>query len=418
MKTHKRKSLIWVVALIIAASSSLLTSRAAAEKSGLASDNWITLEADSVLAQNAALALRHLAAARDDLANNNIPSAQAEIGKIQDIMGRMKAHFRTIRSQELIAGARIRLGYENPKQVLAYLDLITPTLEEDISNPSTLAEAKQALARAEGFLENSDKDAADRELAVLTDVLLYKTRARPLALAEKHLVAAASDLDKKNPKDADLALAASQDELTLIAFNFYSPTTRAERSLRQAALEGQRHRWGAAEASLERASHAIERTLTDASISGRTELENLNGEIRSLIGKSTEKGEQWRRSVVGLWERAESLGKRAREYETAAFANFQSSDANAGNLIEAKLHVDYAESYEFTTEEPGKAASELGKAEVYLQKARPRLGGKEEAALDTAEKELKAVKANLGKKDPKQSERYRVLKENLSQLIY
>ena len=216
MKTRNLTSLIGTLLLAASANFMLVSECSAIEKVNSSSKNDITPETDSILAQNAANALRQLASARSDISKNNIPDAQAAIGKTLDIMDRMKARFATMRLQELIAAARIRLTYQEPKKVLAYLELINPVFE-DIREPSALTEVKRALARAEGFLKNSDKDAADRELAALTDVLLYRTEVRPLALAEKHLLTAASELDKKNTEGANRALAESENNLNILA---------------------------------------------------------------------------------------------------------------------------------------------------------------------------------------------------------
>jgi hypothetical protein len=99
MKTLKLTG--WILALLFVAcpSHTLIANCAAAENANSSPKNRNALEADSVFAQDAALALRHLAFARMDISKKNISGAQAEIGSTLDIMDRMEARFATIRLQ-------------------------------------------------------------------------------------------------------------------------------------------------------------------------------------------------------------------------------------------------------------------------------------------------------------------------------
>jgi hypothetical protein len=417
MKTLKLTSLIGAFLLVASPGSMLMSYSFAVERPNSSSHDWMTSQTHSILAYNAARALRHLASAQRDIAQNNIHGAQSELGQALTVIDQMKAKFVTARLQELIAAARIRLTYQEPKKVLAYLELITPSFE-DIPVPAAVKEVKQALLRAEGFLKNNDNDAADRELAALMDFLVYQTAARPVVLAEKHLLAAASELDKQHRAIADRAISASEDNLNIIAFGMYSPLFETQNSLRQAALDHAVGRWAAARVSLKKASRAIEQALKHAGVKGRDELQNLNGDIQGLLANSAQNGKKVGSSIKELWERGESLAERALDYQTATWDKFQSSRPDANDLIEAKLHVAYAEIYEFTRGETQKSAKELEKAESYLRKAELRMTKNEKTAMDSVEKDLKEVKTDLGKNYPGERERYATIRESLSQLIH
>ena len=106
------------------------------------------------------------------------------------------------------------------------------------------------------------------------------------------------------------------------------------------------------------------------------------------------------------------------DYQNAAWEKFHSSDADAEDIIEAKLHIAYAEIYEFTTGETQKSATELDNAEAYLQKAAPRLSASEKTTMDMVNKDLRQVKAELGKNQSKQLERYATIRDSLSQMVH
>jgi len=408
-----------MAALLLVAGPELMlaTYSSAVEKPNPSAQDSMTAQTDSVVAYNAARTLRHLASARKDIAQKNISGAQRELGEALTVIGQMKSRYLTARLQELIAAARIRLTYQEPNRVLAYLELITPAFE-DIPDPALLKEAKQALRRVEGVLKNSDKEAADRELAALMNLLVSQTEVRPLALAEKHLLTAASELDKQRGEIADRAIAASENNLNIIAFGMYSPFSETQKSLRRAALDYAAGRGAAAETGLEQASRAMEQSLKNAGLKGRQELQSLNADIRSLTAKSVQSGEKAGSSIKALWQRGESLAERALDYQTAAWEKFQSSRTDADDLIEAKLHLDYAEIYQFTTGETQQSAKELAIAESYLKKAEPQTSETEKAAMESVQKGLINLKRELGKKDVGQREQYATIRDILSGLIH
>jgi hypothetical protein len=369
----------------------------ASEAPSQKSQDWRTPWADRIVVNYATNALRYLASARQNIAQNNIGGAQSELGRALTVIDRMKSRFLAIRLQDLAVGARIRLTYQNPNEALAYLRLIAPSFNDLPQAGSLKKDVQATLARAETALRNNNKNAADRELAAVTDALAYDSPARPLSLAEKHMFAAASELEKQQGPTADREIAAAENDLNVIAFGAYMPFSETQKSLGQAALDNAAARATDAKASLERASRALAYTLKDAGLKGRAELENLDQDIRALIATSAQSGEKLGSSIHQLWQRGESLTERALDYETAAWVKFQSSKADAGDLIEAKLHVDFAEIYEFTTGDTKKAAAELNQAQAYLQKASPLLSAREKSTVNAVNQDLGRWRLSLAR---------------------
>ena len=82
------------------------------------------------MAFNSAKALPYLASARNDIGRNNIHGAQSEVGQALTLIDEMKARFPVVRLEELIAGARIRLSYEEPKTSVGVLGIDYPCAGE------------------------------------------------------------------------------------------------------------------------------------------------------------------------------------------------------------------------------------------------------------------------------------------------
>lgn len=417
MKT--RKFILLIEALFVVVGLNLTLVSLASTTRGPLSDSQTLMMPDGVsfIAFNVAKTLRHLASARRDIFQKKISSAQSELGEALTLIDEMKSRFLSSRLQELVATGRIRLTYQEPKQVLAYLELITPAFA-DIQEPAAAREAKDMLVRTEGFLKKSDKETADLELAALMEVLIDKTATRSLAHAERQVLNAASELNRHQMRNADQAVERAEGGLRIIAFGEYMPLVQTKQTSRQAHLDHAKGRWPAAKADLEQASRYLEHALTDASARGQKEIRNLYDDIRGLLVKSTQSREQLGKTIKGLWERGESLAERARDFENAGWERFQASSPGAVNLIEARLHVNYAETYELTTGENQKAGTALDRANSYLSKAVPQMSENVKPKLEGIETELTAAKMAVGTNDRAQKDRYDSIKDDLTRLIY
>jgi YfdX protein len=410
------KMVIATLLVLLVPNPSLAYSRSENDQAASRLQRFLTPDEEFIMAFNSAKALPHLASARKDIVRNNIPGAQSEVGQALTLIDEMKSRFPVIRLEELIAAARIRLSYEEPKLALAYLELITPALA-NIQEPAASSEATEALERAKAFLKNSDKEAADHELAALEEVLNFKTAARPAGLVEKYLLAAEAQLDKSQPENADRSIEAAEDSLRFLAVKVDTPMFQAKQSLWQATLDYTAGRWSAAKADLGRASALLEQAVKTASTDSRVEIRSLDRDVHELIKKTAQDEQILGDSISGLWRRSESLADRAFDYQVAAWEKLQSAGTGSEDLIEAKLHVAYAEIDEFTSRDKQKSETELEKAESYIGQAIPQMSGKAKPELEKVEKELTLAKTEIRKDEPGQKERYAAIKDTLSSLI-
>jgi hypothetical protein len=405
-----------LVLLVPNASRAYSSSRSGDDEGEFRLQRFLTPDEEFIVAFNSAKALPYLASARKDIGRNNISGAQSEVGQALTLIDEMKSRFPVIRLEELIAAARIRLSYEEPKQALAYLELITPALA-NIEEPAASREATEALDRAKNFLKNSDKEAADHELAALEGILNFKTAARPMELAEKNLLAAEAQLDKSQPENADRSIEAAEDSLRFMAVKVDTPMFQAKQSLWQATLDYTAGRWSAAKADLDRASALLEQAVKSASAESRGEIQSLDRDVHALIKKAAQDEQGLGDSINGLWRRSESLADRALDYQVAAWEKLQSTGAGSEDLIEAKLHVAYAEIGEFTSGDKQNAETELEKAMSYLKEAIPQMSTKAGPELKKIDNELTVTKAAIGKNESSQRERYAAIEDSLSCLI-
>jgi hypothetical protein len=360
--------------------------------------------------------VRNIAMVRRDLSQKKIPDAQNDLGQALTEIDRMKSRFVTSRLQELVEAARIRLTYEQPNQVLNYLDSIMPLLT-DIQEPRASKEAHDALEHAKTALKSNDKKAADNELARLNNVLVYDTATRPLALAERSLLQAAAELNQGRIRSAERSLESAESRMRSMAIELGTPLSRAKEELRQAAAHESAGRRSDITMNLQDASILLDEAVNRASAGGRDDLRELKRDTESIINHVKEGGKHFSDSLAGLLKRIDAVQQRAFEYNDAAWEKFQASSPGSQDLIDARLHLRFAEIYEFTTGENDQARAELNKAESYVEKAKSLVSEQHKSELTELIKKLAATNAGIGKHSGEQNKRYAAAETTLSQLI-
>jgi hypothetical protein len=375
----------------------------------------LTADQEFVMAFTAARALRYVASARGYIVQKDIPAAERELGTARMLVDDMNAQFPAARADELISTARIHLTYEAPKRVIADLGSITFALAG--MNPDAQKEVRQHLDRARNLMEKGDRT-ADQELAAAAEALTYTRSERPLRRVEKQLMAAEKELNNRRTDDADHSLQAAESGLKIIAVQVDSPMFQTKLHLWRATSNYAAGHWTEAKADLKRAAAFSEQAVKSATAETRAEIQDLYGDIGALLNKFNVSERRLGNSIRGVWERSDALVERTLDYNTAAWEKFQSTNPASPDLIQAKLHVAYADSYELTTGDKQKAGIELAKAESYLTKAEAQMNDPAKPKLDAIDKELSAAKTEVGKNDAEQRARYETIQDDLARMIH
>ena len=94
--------------------------------------------------------------------------------------------------------------------------------------------------------------------------------------------------------------------------------------------------------------------------------------------------------------------------------------AREDNLIEAKLHLAYAESYQVTSAEPANAADELVWVEEYLAKAlqSPSLGVDARRKITELKKKIEQIKLHTEKRDDAVQRSYDAISTELNGMVH
>jgi hypothetical protein len=415
---NSKKSLLLAVVLLAVAfgEPNYASSLSAKDPTDLKPERSLTPAEEFIMAANAAKALRYAASARKNIAEKNTSAAQKDVGQAIVLMDQIKSRVPEARFQDLVEAARIRLSYEEPKDVIAYLETISPA-PATLQDPAALKEVNKAFEGAKKYLQNSDKKGADQELAALSEFLNYSTPVRPVAFAEKDLLTAAAELDQRRTESADRSIKEAEKPLELMATQIDTPLAQAKQSLSEAVREATAGRWGSAKGYLSRASAKLDDALKRASAETQSDIRELGSDIRATVRASNQKRETMVARISEFAARSEALGQRALDYETAAWEKIQSHGPPSKQVIEANLHVAYAQIYEFTSGDRRKAATELAKAASHLEKADQEANAEGKLKLKDIQKQVSTAQGELAKGRPVQKEQYATINIALNRLI-
>jgi hypothetical protein len=371
-------------------------------------------EEQAVLSSSASKVLRHIAQAREDIHKKDLNSAANELKQAHKLIDIIKASMPMVKVKDHIWVAKKHLSYENTEEVLPDLIPIYASLDE-IEKTIPVDKARAHIDKAKKHLEKGNKEGAQEELKLADEALIYTEIDLPLKSTEKHINAAQDYLDKKDSEKADKALKAAEDGVRFISIYGYSPLARAKKSLWKATKNYAAGEMDAAKRELKKAKAYVQKALQSSEGKSKTEAEKLLKEIEALGIRVENKTEEAGSLFKGLWERAQALT----EYSAEHFVIFGETTA-VSDLIDAKLHTAYAESYYLTEGEKDKALEEIGKADSYLSKAMKLVNETVKLRLYNMEKELEQVKSDTAssKKDDAVKERFEDIKFELADIIY
>ena len=122
-------------------------------------------------------------------------------------------------------------------------------------------------------------------------------------------------------------------------------------------------------------------------------------------------------AITNLWERSKALSEREAEHISTGWQKLRSESKVKTDLIEAKLHIAYAGTYQFITGNADKAGAEIDKAKDYLNSAAKNADSKAKTKINDMGKKMDEIKKDLHSKKEAAKMRYEIIKGDLGQLI-
>ncbi len=361
--------------------------------------------------------LRDITQARSDIHKSDLADAKevlqrARLG-IEFIMKSSPA----AQVRNYIWVAKQHLSYENRDTILRDFIAIHSSLKS-LGKMRYVENARRYINKAMHALKNEDRDSAELELEFADKALVDGQLNLPLSIVEGYVVSAQEDLTSNEPEKADQALKRAENEFQFIVVDVYSSLPRTGGSTGASEKTSAKREYVVAKKELDHAGEYLRKTLRSGDAEIRKEAEKLSGVLAVLRGKGEKIGNAGKREVESLWERTKALAERDAEYTDLIARKVGTISRTKRNLMDAKLHLLYAETYHMTTGDKQKAGSELRKAERDIRDAMKQADEATRTQLVNLDKKLKELQSALNRKDTYIKRLYSTVEEELAQLIY
>ncbi|WP_353643295.1 hypothetical protein [Mesorhizobium sp. WSM2239] len=238
---------------------------------------------------------------------------------------------------------------------------------------STASNALRHITLARRNLESRNFDAADQELgkalglldlaqsAFPADRSLTETKI-PLGATRRLITEAREELQRRDILAVDAALKAAEDNVAYLTAAYQRPLVEAHQSLLQATQDYTAGVYDAATAKLDHAILYLERVAKDGNNETRSAAQALSKDAQSLKADIEKNSGDVSSRLDELWRKAEAISKRSAAYVEAELLRAGAKSKLQSDMIEAKLHLSYAEIARFTLHDREQTAEELGLA--------------------------------------------------------
>jgi hypothetical protein len=363
-------------------------------------------------------ALRHIVQARAYIHEKAPGKAGYEVAETVRLLRTIRDNLSPKLVRDRIWIARKHLEFEPASEILGDFPAIYAALDDiDIYLPTD--KAKRHIDRAREHLEKKDKREADRELELADKSLVSVEVEIPLLSVGNYIFSAQEYLNTNNDEKADRALKIAEQKTQAVSLIVGSPLRAAQRSFRGAIKQYSAGKMAEARMYVEQAKASLEQVLKLGDTTAREEAGKLYKDVTDLERKINKGGKAGRTALMAALEKSQALIEREAEYLAAGWAKAEATKPLENMMIEAKLHVAYAETYQVTAGEPANAVKELDKAEHYLAKAlkNESLGIAAQQNIRAMTKKLEDLKLHPEKSDSSIEESYDAIKAELGGMI-
>lgn len=384
------------------------------------STGHISPQQKDIISSAADKVLRRIAQARGDLHEKDYSEALSELKKADTLLVIIAEGLPTTKVKDHIWVAHKHLQYENTKTVLPDFVPIYSSLD-DISGFVPTQLARRHLNEARKALKKGKKQAAGEGLRAASAALIYTEEDLPLHYTTKHVHRAETDIKKKHYKQADKVLKSAEDSVNYLSLDVPSPLTVAKD-----ALDGATDHYFAGEDSEAKAQLSRAIRYLDAASHGDDELSakmsaKLTRDAKALLPKLAKHTSATKDRLAALLERVRALSERDIESYSTAWDIVQGADPIKPLVIEAQLHIAYAETDAHILGQSGAAKKQLNQALTLLKRAHAKTDKNFATPLTAVEKEVTALEketdAKSAAKKGEATDDFETTKGQLRQMI-
>jgi len=336
--------------------------------------------------------LHHIVEARGAIHRGEAKRAEQELHQALTLIDHIKTVRPATRVADHIWVAEKHLDYQEPHEVA--LDLIPIEVSlADLEEVVSARRAQRHLQDTKDHLGRGDAEAARKELKQLRESLAQTEVDLPLTSTEQHIGKAFALLAEGKAAGAEQALKEAEAGVQFVSLGKSIPLARARRALWQAMEDYSAGHHDAVKADLTQALKWLQWVKAEADTKTGAEAQRLHTEISELLERETHMGAAAQSELGGFWHRTAGLVEHKAEQLYHSWRDQQSENILYRQLIDAKLHLFYAEHELFESSDAEGAKQELRKTTGYLRAAAAGTSGAHKVRIEALEREVIALES-------------------------
>lgn len=380
----------------------------------------ITPQEEAAMSSAAVKVLRHIAQARADIDKKDAPAAKTNLEKADTLVNIIETSLPTTTVKDRIWVAKKHLEYEDSQEVLPDLVPIYASLDE-IADFVPVKQAREHIDKAKAHMKAGKNTPATKELEAADAALVYTEVDLPIAATRHFIASAKAALAKNKFEDADKALKAAEDNVVFLSVDMEEPLVPAKSALWHAVRHYAEKQYGAAKNDIKQATTYLEQAAKSGDETLSKEAQSLLKRAKGLESEVEKGGEKTAAEIDHLWRRTEALTERTTEYVSTGWSRLRADEPARPEIIEAKLHLAFAQIEQATDRDSDQATRELKQAAKYLEQAAQKVT-KSANHEDATVKELTRLRSQTEalakqKASKRTPEQYTQIKEQMRRLI-
>lgn len=415
-KQHKPLHSAILIALLGATAISAPLQAAIQEKVSVSAPNTLTPTQEHAVTSAAAKVMRHVAQARADISKKDTSAAKEQLNKADTLLNIIEASLPTAVVKDRIWVAKKHLEYEDSQQVIPDLIPIYSSLDE-LLDYMPVSQAKQHLDKAKAQLDKNNKEQAAQELQATDAALLYTQIDMPLSATRQQVAAARTALSKGQLKDADKALKTAEDNVIVMSVDVDEPLIKANASIWRSGRDYAAGAYEKASAGIQQSINYLQQAAKSGDKTTRLEAEKLIKQTQGLESMIQERSADTGAALHSLWQRTQALSERSLAFLSTGVSRLSAASEIKADLIEAKLHLAYADIDRFTAKDTRQAQEELKQADKYLGQALKHADASDQQQIDQMQKAARKLSVKNDKTDKAGEQQYSLLQNELRELI-
>ena len=320
------------------------------------------------LSKEAAKVALSVANAREAIYHKDAKGAKADL---QKALTEIKVIDNLRPTQAIIDHVRVakkHLDYESTQEVgqdlipIAY-DINQLTLSTPTKN------AKKHLANAKKAIASGDKKGAKKELVALEEAVNVTGVYLPVNETKANIYKALQALNASNLKQADTVLKKAENSLVIMSVTSVRPVAKAKKSFYDAMVDYSHGEYAKAKEDLHQSELWLDKAMHSSDAKTRDEAKKLKDKTSALKNNLSKHTVDAKAKINALWAQSKALSQKDAQSIASKYNHSKKEVAIKSDLLDAKLHVEYAEIKQSIYGTKKEINAELEKAKGSLKKA-------------------------------------------------